>query len=121
MPAGKEPRGKIGENDDTEHDVERFRDVVRRQERRGDDEQDGYDIEYQQPIAKADALRRRALIQVASAPSDRGERHGDIFTARARHCKWWLAATMKVKVKVPAACPEITSCSPPHARRRRPR
>src|SRR5690349_1180441 len=107
MPADEEPRGEIGENDDAEHDVERFRDVVGRQKRRRNDEQDGYDIERQPPVAKTDALGRRALVEAASAPSYGGERHGGIFTARAHYCKRWVAVMMKTKDLEACAGPRV--------------
>ena len=87
MPACKHPRGEIGENDDAEHDVEHFREVVRRQEGRRDDEQDGDDIEGQQPIAESDTFRRRAFIEASNEFLKRDSRHGAIFAARTHHCK----------------------------------
>ena len=58
-------RGEVRKDHDAEKDVQRFGDVVGRQERRGDDEQDRYDVERQQGITEANALRRRALVKAA--------------------------------------------------------
>jgi hypothetical protein len=87
MPADQQPRGKIRENHDTEQHIECFGDIVRWEKRRRDDEQDGDDIECQQCIAEANALRRRAFVKVSNGLPECSKRHGAIFTARALHCK----------------------------------
>jgi hypothetical protein len=53
-------------------DIERLGDLIRRQKRGNDDEQQRDDIERKQAVAEADAFRRRAFVQSADAPSHGG-------------------------------------------------
>ena len=87
MPARQQPCRKIREDHDTEQDVQRFSEVVGRQERGGDDEQQRHDVERQQGIAETNALRRRALVKASDILLQARKRHSGIFTAHAHHCK----------------------------------